>query len=206
MKQLPLIAAICCLFTTAGAQQKEIPPRADTLFTHIMAKARPAVTNWVKATALKYRGSELTEEKAKAEATTAKAGIAGLGNSDIEAMAFLVLMQAAKSAQDDLKGIMAEVKATNDAKAKQREAINRQNAQKAAATAALKDSGKRIQANPALLQKAGNTKTDNINDMDQPQQLKLQQAMDRSSKMTEALSNLLKKIADTEQSIIDNLK
>jgi Arc/MetJ-type ribon-helix-helix transcriptional regulator len=40
-----------------------------------------------------------------------------LNGGDIEAIAFLVLQQAAKSAQDDLKAIMAHVKAINNAKA-----------------------------------------------------------------------------------------
>jgi len=43
-----------------------------------------------------------------------------LGEADIEALAFLVLMQAAKSAQEDLKAIMDGVKAINAEKAKQR--------------------------------------------------------------------------------------
>lgn len=44
-------------------------------------------------------------------------------DADIEALAFIVLMQAAKSAQEDLKAIMNGVKAINDAKAKMRELL-----------------------------------------------------------------------------------
>jgi hypothetical protein len=40
---------------------------------------------------------------------------------DIMAIAFIALMEAAKSAQEDLRAIMASVKAINDAKKKQRE-------------------------------------------------------------------------------------
>jgi hypothetical protein len=40
-----------------------------------------------------------------------------LNGGDIEAVAFLVLMQAAKNVQEDLKAIMAQVKAINNAKA-----------------------------------------------------------------------------------------
>src|SRR5688572_18141689 len=42
-------------------------------------------------------------------------------SSDIEALAFIVMMQAAKSAQDDLKEIMEQVKAINRAKEAMRE-------------------------------------------------------------------------------------
>jgi hypothetical protein len=52
---------------------------------------------------------------------TTFAVLGDLGNSDIEAIAFLVLMQAAKSAQEDLKAIMAGVKAINDKKSQQRD-------------------------------------------------------------------------------------
>src|SRR6476659_1623563 len=47
--------------------------------------------------------------------------------ADIEALAFIVLMEAAKSAQEDLKAIMAEVKAMTNGKAKLRDLINKVN-------------------------------------------------------------------------------
>ena len=44
-------------------------------------------------------------------------GILGdMNDGDIMALAFIVLMQAAKSAQDDIKSIMEEVKKTNEAR------------------------------------------------------------------------------------------
>ena len=49
--------------------------------------------------------------------------LGALSGQDIEATAFLVLMQAAKSAQEDLKAIMKSVKAINSAKSAQRDLI-----------------------------------------------------------------------------------
>ena len=49
--------------------------------------------------------------------------ILGAPSGDIEAIAFLVLMQASKSAQEDLKTIMAQVKKVNQEKSKLRELI-----------------------------------------------------------------------------------
>ena len=49
--------------------------------------------------------------------------LGSMNGQDIEAIAFLVLMQAAKSAQEDLKAIMAAVKAVNSAKANLRELL-----------------------------------------------------------------------------------
>jgi hypothetical protein len=45
------------------------------------------------------------------------AALRGIADGDILALAFLVMQQAAKSAQEDLKAIMARVKAINAAKA-----------------------------------------------------------------------------------------
>lgn len=52
--------------------------------------------------------------------TTNWAVLGSMPAGDIEAMAFLVLMQAAKSAQEDLKAIMDAVKDINNAKEKLR--------------------------------------------------------------------------------------
>ena len=47
-----------------------------------------------------------------------------LAGGDIEALAFIVLMEAVKSAQEDLNAIMAQVEEINKAKAKQRELLS----------------------------------------------------------------------------------
>ena len=45
-----------------------------------------------------------------------------------------------------------------------------------------------------------------LNELGELQQVRLQMVMNRQSKMTETLSNLLKKIIDTQSSITSNLK
>lgn len=67
--------------------------------------------------------------------------------SDIEEVAFIVLMDAAKSAQDDLKSIMAGVKAINAAKRYQRELIAKINRDVVTATVAHAE-GKGIEFSP----------------------------------------------------------
>ncbi|MBX3595733.1 hypothetical protein [Sphingomonas sp.] len=47
---------------------------------------------------------------------------------------------------------------------------------------------------------------DSMAEMDEMESLRLQMAMDRMSKIMSTLSNLLKKISDTNQSITQNLK
>ena len=47
---------------------------------------------------------------------------------------------------------------------------------------------------------------DSLNDMSEMTSMRLQMAMDRRSKFIEALSNILKKISDTDSSVIQNMK
>jgi len=47
---------------------------------------------------------------------------------------------------------------------------------------------------------------DSLSEMGEMESLRLQMAMDRMSKMMSTLSNLLKKISDTQESITQNLK
>lgn len=168
--------------------------------------------------------------------------------ADIEALVFLTLMEAAKSAQEDLKQIMADVKAINRAKQALREvqcAISRDVA--AATKAAMEGDGiafsprglggeqayHRVQLpvaaagcddapqtafvdlvddevvsvrqlNAAL--DAIKCRLDSLSEMGEMESLRLQMAMDRLSKMMTTLSNVMKKISDTDQAITQNLK
>jgi hypothetical protein len=72
------------------------------------------------------------EPNAKQGVQTTWAVLGSMSAADIEAIAFLVLMQAARSAQEDLKAIMAGVKAINDAKAKARGNLDKVKAEMAA--------------------------------------------------------------------------
>jgi hypothetical protein len=47
---------------------------------------------------------------------------------------------------------------------------------------------------------------DDLSELGEMQQLRLQMSMDRTSKLMETLSNLLKKLGDTEGSITNNIK
>lgn len=104
-----------------------------------------------------------------------KTGVGILGDmndGDIMALAFIVLMEAAKSAHDDLKSIMEETKKANEANAS---ASRRQGSE----GGGLDDLG-RMQ--------------------------KMQELLDRKSKLLIILSNLLKKQSETEDCVSSNQK
>ncbi len=115
MKSLLFTLAIFTipLFSVA---QKTIPPEADKLFSQMMSQINPKHVAWVKSTAKTFNEKKSTDTEAKTVAAQYAATLGNLGGGDIEALAFLVLMQAAKSAQEDLKSIMAHVKDINKQK------------------------------------------------------------------------------------------
>ena len=108
-----------------------------------------------------------------------KAGFGLLGdmsNGDIMALALIVLMQAAKGAEEHLKAIMDRVKAINSAKSKSREVLSARQQSSGAEEGGLDD-----------LQK-------------------LQDLTERRSKLLATLSNLLKKQSDSEREVAGNQK
>jgi hypothetical protein len=114
-------------------------------------------------------------------------------DGDIEAIVFLVLMNAAEEAQEDLRSIMAEVRAINHQKSK------------------LRDMLETVEREDAELAKRLRCEYDELfvstqDELGEVQSLRLQMALDRRSKFLSTLSNLLKKLSDTESSIIQNLK
>lgn len=231
-----LLAFLFCslLFSPFNATaQNEPSPEAEAFYKKAMAEINAKHVRWIKTTAAEMNEKKLSE----ADVMTRSKSYGALGNmngQDIEAIAFLVLMQASKSAQEDLKAIMAKVKSINEQKAKQREMLSKMQQQQSMTNVQL-DSFKLLQNRTIALQKGNNpdtvklvrsttrlkpaTKTDikamtdklkndldSMSEMGEMESLRLQSAMDRMTKAMSTLSNLLKKIHDTQQSIIQNLK
>jgi hypothetical protein len=188
------------------------------------------------------------DEPAKAlDWVEALAALDGSGQ-DIEAVAFTVLMAAAKSAQEDLKAIMAQVKAINATKQHLRELLAKVNRDVTAALVADAEGralelserglgGKRAYTRAKIaipdpespggmqfavvalvdgpltsrcqLENARDAlqgRLDSMSEMGEMESLRLQMAMDRVSKMMSTLSNVLKKISDTNRAITQNIK
>ena len=125
-------------------------------------------------------------------------------DADIEALTFIVMMNAAKDADDDLAEIMARTKAINQAKQCVRDFKKRSE---------LDHCLRAIQPTPplsaaaldALIDSIKN-KLDSLSEMGETESLRLQMAMDRLSKMMSTLSNILKKISDTDSGVVANMK
>ena len=138
-----------------------------------------------------------------------------LGDGDIMALAFIVLMEAAKSAQDDLRAIMAQVKEINKAKSDQRDLLQSMQSKPSKPSKRpveldcdgvlqlmLVVYGKHIEAEAEELI----NDVDSMSEMGEMESLRLQMAMDRRSKMMSTLSNLLKKMSDTNSQLVQTMK
>jgi hypothetical protein len=102
----------------------------------------------------KVRSEEREDTSYATEPWTQLLGMQG----DIEATMFVVMMEAAKSAREDLKAIMAGVKAVNAAKCHQRELIAKINRDVVAAMVADAE-GKQIEFSPQGCGKSGYERT-----------------------------------------------
>jgi len=188
-------------------------------------------------------GEVIREALRRFEAREAVPG--SMSGEDVEALAFLTLMEAAKSAQEDVRAVMASVKAINAAKRAMRDLLSKIARDVAANAGKRGDApldfsrGLGSEANyhkvpwptpdadanggvsyhdtdlsPGSMNKAdldaavdrAKGDLDSMSEMGEMESLRLQMAMDRMSKMMSTLSNLLKKISDTSNSIVQNLK
>ncbi len=108
----------------------KISQRFPDISTAAMKIAKPFYNNVLKSMDLSDASNDgklLHDELDKVNEQSTYAVLGNMNNADIEALCFLVLMQAAKSAQEDLKAIMAEVKDINKQKAGWRENANSTN-------------------------------------------------------------------------------
>ena len=229
---LPVLAIFMALCPVVNAQNQFFD-EADALFGKMMSQINPRHVKWVKSTADEANQKQQSPEDINARAQ-AYGVLGSMNGQDIEALAFLVLMQAAKSAQEDLKAIMAKVKAVNEQKAKQRELLSKMQQQRTISAIQL-DSFKLLQNRTLALQQGRNpdsikfvrsssrVKTvsknemdaivtklkndlDSMSEMGEMESLRMQMLMDRQSKIMSTLSNLLKKISKTADEIVQNLK
>jgi len=125
MKMTIIFSVIAlCFIMDATKAQKAIPAQADSFYKKAMPQINTKHIRWIKSTAANPANKEMTENGFINLATGYANGL-NISEGDIEALAFLIMMEAAKSAQQDLKEMMNEVKKTNEQKKKLRDAMQR---------------------------------------------------------------------------------
>lgn len=217
-RSIPIFLSLSFMCAAAFAEI----PQADRQFRQNqprhgqqMAQLAPSLRDWVI-----QEGSVLAKSQADLEVDglrlAARTRLAGqdFAEADIEALAQLLAMETARQADQDLREVMAEMQARNDAKKAMRESTqaSRKLQMQAGQEAADMESAKPLAATDASAREVADVQAhpaaqlDSLSELGETEQLRMQMAMDRRTKAMETLSNLLKKSSDTASTITANLK
>lgn len=189
-------AAVVATPATVKPLAPAIAARHAKLFAVLRPDLKPKIAMAARILAARVsapvaKGAKPVDPRAAAALTVADAhnfGLTTTAGADIEALIELVVMQAAKDADEDLRA--------------QLEAMQKTNQRKAALRKALEAS----KADEEALRKKLEGELDSLDDLSQADMMKIQAYQERQSKLEEALSNLMKKKTDTAAAIIQNLK
>ena len=215
------LSFLIILFNTLAAfsQNSTIAnQQAEDFYNKAMPAIRPALKNIIQTNASQLKGRTVNADSL-GRALKNNKQLSQLQSVDIDALVMLIMMQMSKDANQDMKNMLIEMKRVNDEKKQMREATQLMKQQQARMKDSLrknydartgiqpaksKDSLTKINLNMAnaTLQ----NRKDSLSDLSEEQQLRMQTYMDRKSKMETAISNIMKKIADTQNQIIQNLK
>lgn len=179
MKNL-LFFALCIVFyskSISGQVAKVIPPEANAFYSKSMPLLRTPVRNIVLSTA-----RAIEDRKINADSLTrdlkANTALKGMSNNDIEGIIVLIMVQASREADANLKKMVLEISRSNDQK----------------------------KQTTSYSERTDNNQNKRKDDIDEIQNLKLQMIMDRKSDMAQEVNYAMKKISSTQQTIINNLK
>lgn len=226
-----MLLALSCLLHKPWAQQA-IPANANAFYQTAMQHINPKHIAWVRGTAASMANKQSDAAGLRVLAGSYGKNF-NLNETDINALIALLMMQMAKDSEQDLKAQMDAMKKNNDDKKKIRDAMDQLDKSKNTLSKTAADSFRRLAATTQInytktniasakvtnaatanvspaelknLQDELKQKSDQLSDMSQSQGIRLQMLMDRRSKAMEELSNLMKKISETESGIIQNLK
>jgi hypothetical protein len=216
--------ALCLHVTTAGAQSEPpLPAGAAALEARLLTRVGPQTRGWIKQEAARQNAAGTASELTVRNAIAANPSLSGLPDGDINALAFLVMMEASKSAREDLKSIMSGVKQINDAKAalrkKAKDSKATSESPKQTTVKAASEPRQPARANLAPVQprpipkaafarklQSARNDMDSLSELGEEQSLRLQMQMDKMATSAATISKLMKKFSDTSQSITGNMK
>jgi hypothetical protein len=153
-------------------------------------------------------------DEASLRASIVRANVGATSEGDVMMLAQLVMMQASQDAAYELRDLIAEVKAANEAKGGKRPRTTPMGLAPGGTKPVPMPSSQAPTPHafktgrPPLNQQFADLarEKDGLSDLSQEQSLKLQMYQDRYGKLMEMLSNIMKKQSDTQASIVSNLK
>jgi hypothetical protein len=177
-----LSALLLAITAAVAAPPVQIPADASALQQKLVRQLSPAIREWVRRQADQMRARSATGEAVVRGAVTERFRDQSPSATDVDALVFLVVFEVAEDADKEAR---EELKQMEEERHRQQ----------------------RVRDQAAGIPKGGlRPREDTISTMDQMSNLRLQMAVDRRSQAITTLSNLLKKFADSQQTITQNLK
>lgn len=202
------LAALSWSWAAFPQSPPELPAGAEALAARLLTRVGPQTQAWIRAEAARARAGDRVSELEATQAVRANRSLGNLTDGDVAVLAFLVLMEAQKSAQEDIRSMLTQTRRINDANASVRQTPASAPAapvlRSPALTTAMRSASPSTGSGARQERAQGDINA--ANELDEMESLRLQTAMDRRSKAMTALSNLMKKMTDTAQSITQNLK
>jgi hypothetical protein len=127
-------------------------------------------------------------------------GAVETGGVDIDALVQMVFVESVRQAEEDLRDAMAEVERSNAEKKALRDSKPALRQPPVALSPAAGD------VSAPALDAAGREKVEALGESSEIESLRLQRAQDRYAKAAEVMSNVMKKMSDTHDQIIQNQK
>lgn len=212
--------------------QTQFPQNYEAFYQKAINQINPIYVKGIKANAIKIKDKNVSVVDIKSMISQDKT-FNNIQNEDIESIVVLVMMQAAKDAHEEQKEILNKIKATNKKKKELGEALEKLDKNKNTITRTQLDSVKLLLLKkPSTTLKSDRQRVyttkintvsvkenevdatmnkaksdlDSLSEMGEMNYIKLQMTMDRLAQFESILSNIMKKISDTQESIIQNLK
>ena len=192
---------------TPGAVQTIAPIPGDATALYTKLWNRLSAGNRAKMRTLAIQFEMPGADPQRTVTTVVTSGFPGESSMDIQALVLIVLMEATNDQDNDLQQIMNEMQQQAAAKQflrNQLEAISNAVAQNSAVSNAQSTPTPKATLSP--LQQSLQGKLDNLNDVSQMSQLALQQEMSERAQFMQIISNIMKAIQSTQNSILQNLK
>ena len=227
------------LSKSAAITQNSINLRGERMHSKLVPSAKEklqaASDKFLRSPTSDSKGASLETDAKRAAVDAFPGHLTSAGSGDIEAIAFIVLMQAAKDIESDLKEMMNSVKAINDRKKHLQDQIATIKANQPGNKNGIQDDSRnqsiikkkftftetkhlkirlpvvvseKIVAikDPKMQTEKLQSEKDTLGDISNEMSLKIQMYQERHSRFMQMLSNMMKKLSDTDSAIISNLK
>lgn len=242
--------AVASAAETTQMSISKVPPEMTQRFTVLYGALQAAVKAWVVQQARLEAHKPGPDESGLEKTIHSRfPALNSASSQDVDALVFLVLMQATTDGDQDLQNQMAQAQAQTQAKQAVRDLLNKLSAEQAAlarsgstgstgatlqcrsqfchslpqrladvnammsrvAGPPLSEVQLQVPPNPTAAQlnqvaSALQNKLDSMNDLSEQGSMQLQMTMDRRSKLLATLSNLMKTISASADTILQNLK